>query len=89
MFLGRKTARGLHLFLWGIDFAEEFHSIPAGERIGNFERGQFETWVAAMFNPQQLSLNSFGLAADLAGSDEAGFDLWFEWYDQFGALGRC
>lgn len=83
MFLGEKTARGLDLFLGGIDFAEDFHGVPAEARMRGFDRAGFERWVEARYNPRRLSLNSFSLASALAGGEEAGFDLWFGWYDEF------
>lgn len=83
MFLGHQTIRGLHLLLCGIAFAEDFHGMPEADRIGGFDAAGFERWVESRHNPQRLSLNSFGLAAQLAGSEVAGFDLWFGWYDAF------
>lgn len=87
MFLVCKTVSGLHMLLCGIGFAEDFHGIPETERIGGFDREGFEQWVESRHNPRRLSLNSFGLAAYLAESEAAGFDLWFRWYDEF--TGRC
>lgn len=83
MFLGRKTITGLSLFLWGVHFAEGFHAIPEAECISGFDFQGFEAWVESRHNPQQISLNSFSLAAHIAGSDIAGFDLWLSWYDSF------
>ena len=83
MFLGEQTVCGLHLLLGGINFAEDFHDLPAAGRIGGFDAAGFERWVEARHNPRRLSLNSFGLAARQAGSEAAGFDLWFGWYDAF------
>ena len=87
MFLGHPTVRGLHLFLCGVGFAEDFHDLPAEARIGGFDAKGFERWVELRYNPHRLSLNSFGLAAHLAGSDAAGLDQWFAWYDGFAAGG--
>jgi hypothetical protein len=87
MFLGRTTVRGLHLFLCGVGFAEDFHDLPAAARIGGFDADGFERWVEQRYNPRRLSLNSFVLAEHLAGSEVAGFDQWFAWYDEFAAGG--
>lgn len=83
MFLGHKTICGLHLLLSGFWFAEDLHELPEASRIGGFDREGFERWVEARYNPRRLSLNSYSLAAHLAGAEEAGFDLWFRWYDEF------
>lgn len=83
MFLGQQTIRGLHLFLCGIWFAEDFHTVPVDERIAGFDYAAFERWVDSRYNPQRLSTNSFTLAEKLAGSGAAGFDTWFAWYDEF------
>jgi hypothetical protein len=86
MFLGRKTIRGLHLFLSGIRFAEDFHGLPAEARISGFDSAGFERWVESKYNACRLSLNSCALAAHLAGADDFGFDLWFRWYDEFACV---
>jgi len=83
MFLGHKTVYGLSVFLAGLAFAENYHNMPASDRLGGFDMEQFERWVEMKFNPSRLSLNSLSLAEHLAGSDESGFDLWFSWYDEF------
>ena len=85
MFLGRPTVSGLHLFLSGIWFSEDFQT--AHHRLSGFDRTRFEQWIESRENPRRLSLSSFGLAAETAGSDAAGFELWFEWYDQFAIRG--
>jgi hypothetical protein len=61
--------------------------VPAEARIGGFDYAGFERWVEARYNPRRLSLNSYSLAADLAGAEDAGFDLWFRWYDEFAGSG--
>jgi hypothetical protein len=83
MFLGHKTVFGLSLLLSGIMFAEDYHEIPGKARIGGFDLEKFEKWVESEYNPQRLSHNSLSLAEHLAGSDAAGFDLWFSWYDEY------
>jgi hypothetical protein len=83
MFLGRKTVRGLQLFLYGIRFAEDFHDLTPSERIGGLDSPAFESWVDLKYNSQRLALNSFGLAAERAHCEEAGFDLWFVWLDEY------
>ena len=88
MFLGHKSAHGLHLFLSGIPFAEDFHGLPSDARIGAFDREGFERWVESRYNPRRRSHNSFSLAAQPAGAEGAGFDLWFGWYDKFAAIRR-
>src|SRR5262249_33278325 len=88
MFLGQATVSGLDLLLAGILFAEDYHDVPKSSRIGGFDVDGFEKWVCSKYNPQQLSLKSSGLARHLAGSETAGFDLWFNWYDEFRAGSR-
>jgi hypothetical protein len=83
MFLGDNTIRGLDLFLGGVRFAEHWHDLPEETRLRGFDFEEFERWVESSYNPGRLSLRSFSLAAHLAGSDAAGFDLWFDWYDEF------
>lgn len=83
MFLGHKTTYGLGLWLNGIWFAEDLYEIPADTRFGGFDRRAFERWVESRYNPSRLSRNSFSLAAQMAESESAGFDLWFGWYDEF------
>jgi hypothetical protein len=88
MFLGRPTIGGLQLFLSGIQFAEHYYELPSETRIGGFDRQVFELWVKYRYNPRRLSHSSFSLAASLAGDDEAGFNMWFHWYDEFVASPR-
>ena len=83
MFLGHATVRGLGMLLAGIHLAEEFHGVPAANRIWGFDREEFEQWVASRYNPRQLTCNSFSLAAHLTESEDAGFELWFAWHDEF------
>ncbi len=83
LYLGHKTIHGLSLFLSGIAFAEDFHGLPAEAFIGGLDFVGFEEWVESRYNPRQLTHNSFSLAAYLAEGEEAGFDLWFKWYDEF------
>ena len=83
MFLGHQTIRGLNLFLGGFYFSEDLYDIPNADRLQGFERPQFEQWVDSKFNLERISMNSFYLAEHIAGSDAAGFDLWFRWYDEY------
>jgi hypothetical protein len=83
MYLGEKGIRLLGLFLFGIDYAENYHDVPEGSRIRGFDFAAFEKWVESKYNLSRLMLNSMSLAAHLAESDSAGFDLWFRWYDEY------
>ena len=83
VWIGQKSIERLNLMLGGIEFAENWHAIPAEARFGGFDFKTFEAWVEQTYNPKKLSVRSFGLAAILAGSDAEGFDLWFQWYDEF------
>jgi hypothetical protein len=85
MFLGEATITGLGLFVWGVRYAENFHGVPETSRIGGFDFDAFEEWVAARYNPRHHSMDTYYLAFHLAGSERAGFDLWFRWYDEFRA----
>ena len=103
MFLGRVSALRLGSLFDGIWLAEEFHRVPAADRIGGFDQEAFEAWVEARYNPRRLTFRSFTLAVRRAGRElprdpsgpavsrarrqEAGFILWFEWYDEFMAGG--
>ena len=103
MFLGRASVCRLGHLLDGIRLAEDFHELPAADRIGGFDRAGFEKWVASRYNPRQLTVRSFTLAAYRAGREPpgapvtpkvrrarrqaAGFALWFAWYDEFLAGG--
>lgn len=86
MFLGHQTAYGLSVLLMGFMFAEDYHDVPAQDRLGGFDLASFEAWVEKTYNPKRLSQNSRSLAEHVAGSDAAGFDLWFRWYDEFRAI---
>src|SRR5438105_4231307 len=83
----QRTSGSLGAFLCGIELAEDFHEIPDEERYGRFDRNAFGAWVTAVHNPRRLEGSSFyftfRLAEQTAGSDDAGFDLWFRWYDEF------
>lgn len=83
MYLGGKSVRNLNHLLSGFDLAEMAHEIPPGDRLGGFDWEGFERWVQSRSSPNKLNANSFYLAAHGTGSDEAGFDRWFEWYDAF------
>ena len=85
LFLGGRTIAGLNVLVGGIGLAEDFHQIPQADRFGGFDFPAFERWVETRYNPHRLTLNSCSLAARLAGSEPAGFDLWFRWYDEFTA----
>jgi hypothetical protein len=83
MYLGSKSIYALEHQLMGIRFAEDFHDIPEASRFGGFDREAFEAFVERTFNEEGLMTRSFHLSRHIAGSDAAGFDLWFEWYDRF------
>ena len=85
MWLFGKSVNGLSNLLGGFDLAENFHEVPTEAKFGGFDFETFERWVIKTYNPEGLAKHSFQLAADLAGSDAAGFDLWFKWYDEFSA----
>ena len=84
MWMGRKSIWALSDMLAGISYAENFHEVPAEKRIGGFDSDAFEKWVDLTY--QSGSCGSFRTAERIAGSDEAGFELWFKWYDEFRAL---
>jgi hypothetical protein len=88
MYFGRRSVTDLWLFLMGFWLAEGLHELPQESRFGGFDRETFERWAACRYNRERLSLNSFTLAARLAGAEDAGFDLWFRWYDEFAASPR-
>jgi hypothetical protein len=83
VWIGQKSIERLNMMLAGVEFAEDWHAIPADARFGGFDFKAFEAWVEQTYNPRKLSVRSFGLSAILAGSDAEGFDLWFRWYDEF------
>lgn len=86
IFLGCKSIEGMQHLLGGIQLAEDLHDIPLDSRFSGFDFTAFEEWVDRTFNTERLSVRSFYLSQHLAGSDSAGFDLWFEWYDHFCAI---
>ena len=75
MRIGTKSIGLLHLMLGGIEFAEDWHRIPSAKRLGGFDFAAFEAWVEQKYNPERLTVRSFGLAAIVAGSDAEGFDV--------------
>ena len=85
MFLGGE-ARSVSLlaaFLAGIDVAEGFYRVKTGPRFSGFDWKSFEKAVDQKYNPQRLSINSFGLAKRIKGDEIEAFDLWFAWYEEF------
>jgi hypothetical protein len=85
MYCRKHSIRALAGLLSGIELAEDFHEIGRGSRLGtaSFDRGRFERWIEQRRNPTRLTANSVTLAEIVAGSDEAGFNLWLQWYDDF------
>jgi len=83
MWLGDRSPAALQLLIQGVYLAEFLYDVPEGNRLGNFPFQEFEGWVERRFNPRRLSVNSYWMARDIAGSDEEAFDLWFSWYDEF------
>ncbi len=83
MWLGHRSLTALQFLLHGVHLAEFFYDVPEGSRLGNFPFQEFEEWVERRYNPRRLSVNSFWMARDIADSEEAAFDLWFSWYDEF------
>ena len=82
-----KSVDSLAGFLLGIELAEDFHHIPTEQRYGGFDGESFGEWVAREHNPTRLEVRSlygsFHLAKQAAGPDAAGFEQWFQWYDEF------
>jgi hypothetical protein len=89
MWIGKASIRSLWHMFHGIWFAEDLYGIPDDARWGGFDFDAFEAWVDKTYNVQRLSACSFPLAAMIAGSDDHGFSLWFEWYDRFRAEQRA
>jgi hypothetical protein len=85
LYTGRRSVERLHCLLNGWQFAELHYDVPVAKRLGGFDFNAFEDWIAARYNPEELSVGSYWLAGNAAGSDEAGFGLWFQWYDEFRA----
>ena len=83
MFLTSKSVESLSSFINGIQFAEAFHNIESSKQFCDFDFTTFEEWVNQTFNTHSLTLNSFGLAVYLSGTDHKGFDQWFTWYETF------
>jgi hypothetical protein len=84
IYLGGKSLRNLFNFLGGFEMAEDAYQIPADRRLAGFDSQAFEEWADRRFNISTRSnMKSYGQAISEAGSDEAAFDLWFKWYDEF------
>src|SRR5665213_2788280 len=83
MYIGGRSVNNLHFLLIGFSMAEYEYEVPSNKRLGGFDFEAFEEWIAARYNPQRLSVGSYYLARETSGSDEAGFLLWFQWYDAF------
>ena len=84
LFLGGKSLRNLSQFLSGFELAEDAYQVPLERRLAGFDPQAFEDWADQRFSISVRSnMKSYGLAMSEAGSDEAAFDLWFKWYDEF------
>ncbi len=83
MYIGARSITRLELTLIGFRFAEELYGIPENQKLGGFDFNAFENDVARKYNPERLSVLSYYLAREAAGNEEAGFLLWFQWYDEF------
>jgi len=83
MWTGGRTIRGLRLFRDGLTYAESFRGVPPDRRRGGFAWERFGAGIPSRHNPGQLNVDTFWLAAEAAGSDAAGFDRWFDRYDEF------
>lgn len=83
LFLGRATITGLHHMMNGIGYAEELHAVPPESRYSGFDIDEFDRWVEVRHNLDMGTNRSYSVAAELAGSDSAGFDLWFDWYSEY------
>jgi hypothetical protein len=86
MYTGGRSVTSLHLLLVGFGMAEYQYAIPEDKRLRGFDFNAFEDWIAGKYNPERLSAGSYYLARESAGSEEAGFLLWFQWYDEFRLL---
>lgn len=83
MYIERKSTRYLRCFLTGFECAEHFYDIEPNSRSRGLDWVAFESWVENKYNPRRLTVQSFGMAEIIAGDEERGLDLWFQWYDEF------
>jgi len=83
MYTGARSARVLNAFVGGIFIAEHLYEVPEEKRLAGFDFAAFEEWVARTIDDR--TWGSFQKAEAHAGSEEAGFDLWYNWYDEFRA----
>ena len=83
MYIGQKSIYGLNMMLGGIEFAESIHKIAPDKRFSGFDFTRLEARIDQRYNIERGSFRSFSLAAFIAGSDVDGFDLWYQWYDEF------
>ena len=83
MWLGRPSLACLRALLAGFALAEDLYAVGPERLLTGFPFVEFEAWVAQRFNPERLTLDSFGLAGRLTASDEAALSHWFGWYDDF------
>ena len=84
MYTGARSVRSLGAFMGGFTVAEHVHGLPEEKHLGGFDFQAFERWVEKAIDDRCWS--SFRKAEERAGSDEAGFDLWYQWYDEFRAI---
>jgi hypothetical protein len=83
LWLGSASLTALQSLMAGIGLAELLYDIPERDHLKGFPFSEFEEWADKRFNPDRLSINSFGMAKQIGGSENEAFDLWFSWYDEF------
>jgi hypothetical protein len=83
MYMGARSVHLLDAFVGGFLIAEHAHDLPKEKHFTGFDFQAFDGWVVETIDSRSWS--SFRKAAERAGSEEAGFDLWYKWYDEFRA----
>ena len=83
MWFGEKSLSRFEAFLAGISCSEYFYRVADDRCLAGFDFEAFQNWANPQFNPDRLSINTFGMAQRHSDSDELAFDTWFSWVDRF------
>lgn len=84
MYIGKKSVSDLHLFMCGVMVAD---GMARGEVLGGVvyeDFGKFQMHAMKKARRKHHNIPAFVVALEKAkGDEEAGFDLWFSWYESY------